>query len=96
MQQQESFLHWLKHAIDPISAANGNIFWMLPIIFKEAIPAKSMKLAFKRWLTPILFEDLLNSSIKSIKKIRVIKKNKEKRKNLNKSLVKYLYSIIGW
>jgi len=32
---------------------------------------------------------LLNNSIKSIKKIKIIKKNNEKRKNLNKSFVKY-------
>ena len=69
---------------------------MFPIIFNEAIPAKSIKFAFNRWFTPTLLEDLLNSSIKSIKKIKIIKKNKAKRKYLNKSLVKYLYSNIGW
>ena len=38
----------------------------------------------------------LNNSIKSIKKIKIIRKNKVVIKNFNKSLVKYLYRIIGF
>ena len=55
---------------------------MLPIIFKLAIPIISSKLALIRWTTPTLFEDRLNNSIISIKKINVTKANKANKQEL--------------
>ena len=63
---------------------------MFPIIFNEAIPIKSKKLALLIFTTPALFEDRRNSSIKSIKNINIISDINVKIKYINKSLVKYL------
>ena len=46
--------------------------------------------ALTRCLTAALFEDRLNNSIKSIKKINITRANKANKKYFNISLVKYL------